>query len=138
MTSDSKFQEFSNTNRIWAIGSLHSSIHSFQSIKKYILLNFKEGDKLIFLGNIIGFGDQSKKIISEVLSFRFNLMASFNLAHEDIVFLRGAQEEMFNKLLQLQIAPNPEEIIRWVFEHGVDKTLESYGYSSDEAIRISS
>ncbi len=131
MTSDSKFQEFSNTNRIWAIGSLHSSIHSFQSIKKYILLNFKEGDKLIFLGNIIGFGDQSKKIISEVLSFRFNLMASFNLAHEDIVFLRGAQEEMFSKLLQLQIAPNPSEIIDWIFSHGVDQTVVSYNFEPD-------
>ena len=128
MTSDSKFQEFSNANRIWAIGSVHSSIHSFQSIKKYILLNFKEGDKLIFLGNIIGFGDQSKKTISEVLNFRFSLMAKFNLNHEDIVILRGAQEEMFSKLLQLQTAPNPIEIIDWIFSHGVDETVVSYNF----------
>ena len=86
MTKNYKFQEFKKTNRIWAVGSLHSSIQSFQSIKKYILLNFKESDKLIFLGNIIGFRDQSKEIISEVLSLRFALMAKFNLHNEDIVF----------------------------------------------------
>ena len=132
MTKNYKFQEFKKTNRIWAVGSLHSSIQSFQSIKKYILLNFKESDKLIFLGNIIGFRDQSKEIISEVLSLRFALMAKFNLDNEDIVFLRGAQEEMFSKLLQLQIAPNPSEIVEWIFSHGVDQTVISYDFSPDE------
>ncbi len=114
------------------MGSLHSSIQSFQSIKKYILSNFKESDKLIFLGNIIGFRDQSKEIISAVLSLRFALMAKFNLDNEDIVFLRGAQEEMFSKLLQLQIAPNPSEIIEWIFSHGVDQTVISYNFKPDQ------
>ena len=132
MTNDNKFQEFINTNRIWAIGSMHSSIESFQSIKKYILSNFKKGDKLIFLGNVIGFRNKSKEIISEVLKLRFDLMAKFNLNHDEIVFLRGAQEEMFSKLLQLQIAPNPSEIIDWIFSHGVDQTLVSYNFEPDQ------
>ena len=132
MTKNNKFQEFKKTHRIWAVGSLHSSIQSFQSIKKYILSNFKESDKLIFLGNIIGFRDQSKEIISEVLSLRFALMAKFNLDNENIVFLRGAQEEMFSKLLQLQIAPNPSEIIEWIFSHGVDQTVISYNFKPDQ------
>ena len=132
MNTDNKFQEFTNTDRIWAIGSLHSSIESFQSIKKYIFSNFKNGDKLIFLGNLIGYDNKSKEILTDVLSFRFNLMAKFNLDHEDIVFLRGAQEEMFSKLLQLQIAPNPSEIIDWIFSHGVDKTIVSYNFEPDQ------
>ena len=132
MNKNNKFQEFKNTDRIWAIGSLHSSIESFQSIKKYILLNFKERDKVIFLGNLIGFRDKSKEIISEVLNLRFALMAKFNLNNEDIIFLRGAQEEMFSKLLQLQIAPNPSEIIDWIFSHGVDQTVISYNFKPDE------
>ena len=132
MTTDNKFQEFTNSNRIWAIGSLHSNKESFQSIKKYIFLNFKNGDKLIFLGNIIGYINQSKEIITDVLNLRFSLMAKFNLNHEDIIFLRGAQEEMFSKLLQLQIAPNPREIINWIFSHGVDQTLVSYNFEPDQ------
>ena len=99
MTTDNKFQKFTNTDRIWAIGSLHSSIESFQTIKKYIFSNFKNGDKLIFLGNLIGYNNYSKETLTDVLTLRFNLMAKFNLDHEDIVFLRGAQEEMFSKLL---------------------------------------
>ena len=132
MTINNKFQEFTTTERIWAVGSLHSSIDSFHSIKKYILSNFRMGDKLIFLGNLIGFNDKSKEIITDVLALRFNLMANFNLTHEDVVFLRGAQEEMFTKLLQLQIAPNPSEIIDWIFSHGVDQTVISYGFEPDQ------
>ena len=103
MDNTSNFIEISKSEKIWAIGSIHSSLESFQSIKKYILSNFDFGDKLVFLGNIIGFGSKSKEIISEVLDLRFHLMAKFYLTNEDIVFLRGAQEEMFSKLLQLQI-----------------------------------
>ena len=132
MSNESKFEELRSANKIWAIGSLHSSIESFQSIKNYILLNFKEKDKLIFLGNVIGFSKKSKEIISEVLSLRFDLMAKFKLKHNDIVFLRGAQEEMFSKLLQLQTAPNPLEIIDWIFSHGVDQTIVSYNFDPNE------
>ena len=138
MTEKNKFHEFKKINQIWAIGSLHSNVQSFQSIKNYILSNFNFGDKLIFLGNVIGFRDNSKEIISEVLSLRFNLMAKFKLNHDDIVFLRGAQEEMFSKLLQLQIAPNPIEIIDWIFSHGVDQTVVSYGFNPNEFRNIAS
>ncbi len=138
MNKASNFQEFKNSSRIWAVGSLHSSIDSFISIKEYIYSNFQKGDKLVFLGNLIGFRNKSKQIISEVLKLRFQLMAKFNLQNEDIVFLRGAQEEMFSKLLQLQTAPNPIEIIDWIFSHGVDQTLISYGFDPAEFRNIAS
>ncbi len=131
MKNQNKFQELKGANKIWAIGSLHSNIDSFKSLKKYILSNFSKGDKLIFLGNMIGFREKSKEMITEILTLRFNLMAEFKLKNEDIVFLRGAQEEMFSKLLQLQTAPNPIEIIDWIFSHGVDKTLRSYNFDPE-------
>ena len=138
MDNSSNFLEVKDANKIWAIGSLHSSVDSFQSIKKYILSNFESGDKLIFLGNVIGYSNKSKEIISEVLKLRFKLMAKYKLKSSDIVFLRGAQEEMFSKILQLQIAPNPIEILDWVFGHGVDQTLISYNFNPDDFKKIAS
>ena len=138
MDNTNKFLELKNANKVWAIGSLHSSLDSFNSIKKYILSNFESGDKLIFLGNVIGFRNKSKEIITEVLRLRFKLMAKYKLKHNDIVFLRGAQEEMFSKLLQLHIAPNPTEILDWVFSHGVDQTITSYDFNPDEFRKIAS
>jgi len=136
LENSSNFSKLIETNKIWAIGSLHSSLDSFRSIKKYILSNFELGDKLIFLGNLIGFRDKSKEIIDEVLQLRFNLMAKYQLKHSDIVFLRGAQEEMFSKLLQLHTAPNPIEILEWIFSHGVDQTIISYNFDPSEFRKI--
>jgi len=127
----SNFIELNKSNKIWAIGSIHSNLNSFSSIKKFILNNFENNDKLIFLGNVIGLGDNSKETLNSVIDLRFNLMSKFKLKPESIVFLRGAQEEMFSKLLQLQLAPNPAEIVEWMFDHGVNKTIMSYGFTDD-------
>ncbi len=138
MNKESNFVQLKKASRIWAIGSVHSNLDAFISIKKFVLNNFKENDKLIFLGNVIGLGNASKEILSSIIDLRFNLMSKFKLKPTEIVFLRGAQEEMFSKILQLHIAPNPIEIVKWMFEHGVDKTLNSYGYSADEIYNIAS
>ena len=138
MQIHSKFAQFSSCNNIWAIGSIHSQLDSFENIKNHIIKNFSKNDKVVFLGNIIGVGDFSKETLSSVIDMRLKLMSKFCLNPEDIVFLRGAQEEMFLKLLQLQTAPNPNEILLWMYEHGVNKTIDSYGLSSKKLIDISS
>jgi len=134
----SNFVELKKSNKIWAIGSIHSNLKSFNSIKEFILNNFEKNDKLVFLGNIIGLGNNSKETLSSVINLRFSLMSKLKLKPESIIFLRGAQEEMFSKLLQLQLAPNPEEIIEWMFDHGVNETIKSYGFSENELKNIAS
>ena len=138
MNNLGNFVELKTSGKIWAIGSIHSNLKSFTSIKKFILKNFESDDKLIFLGNVIGLGDNSKETLTSVIELRFNLMSKFKLKPETIIFLRGAQEEMFSKLLQLQLAPNPAEIVEWMFDHGVNKTIKSYGFSENEAKNIAS
>ena len=138
MNNLGNFVELEKAGKIWAIGSIHSNLKSFNSIKNYILKNFNSNDKLIFLGNVIGLGDNPKETLTSVINLRFNLMSKFKLKPERIVFLRGAQEEMFSKLLQLQLAPNPAEITEWMFDHGVNKTINSYGFSEDEVKSIAS
>ena len=138
MQNNSKFSEFKSCKKIWAIGSIHSNLHSFENVKKYIIKNFSKDDKIVFLGNIIGVGDFAQETLSSVIDMRLKLMSKFCLKPEDIVFLRGAQEEMFLRLLQLQTSPNPNEILLWMYEHGVNKTIDSYGFDSKQLIDISS
>ncbi len=137
MEKKTNFIEISKSKKIWAIGSIHSRYTAFESIKKYLLEKFEKDDSLIFLGNIIGLGNESKKTLSSVLDLRNNLMSKFCLGPEKIIFLRGAQEEMFLKLLQLQTAPNPLDIVKWMFEHGVDSSIKSYGFNSEELFQVS-
>ncbi len=136
MDNISNFVELKTSNKIWAIGSIHSNLKSFKSIKEFILDNFETNDKLVFLGNIIGLGNNSKETLNSVIDLRFNLMSKFKLKPDSIIFLRGAQEEMFSKLLQLQLAPNPTEILEWMFDHGVNETIKSYGFSENEVKKI--
>ena len=137
MISDSKFVEFELCNKIWAVGSIHSNFESFEKIKKHIINNFSKNDKIVFLGNIIGVGPNSKEIISSLIELRRTLMSKYYLNTNDVVFLRGAQEEMFLKLLQLHTSPNPNEILSWMYEHGVDQTIYSYGINANELIDVS-
>ena len=137
MSNKVNFAEIVNSKKIWAIGSIHSKLHAFNSIKKYLLENFEENDYLVFLGNVIGLGKKSKETLSSVIDLRNQLMAKFFLNSKKIIFLRGAQEEMFLKLLQLQTAPNPLDIVKWIFEHGVGSTIISYGFDKKEIINIS-
>ena len=137
MQKETHFIEITNSKKLWAIGSIHSKLEAFNSIKKYLLKNFGKNDCLVFLGNVIGLGQESKKTLSSVIDLRNQLMAKFFLKSNKIIFLRGAQEEMFLKLLQLQTAPNPYDIIHWMFEQGVDFTIKSYGYSKEDIINIS-
>ena len=39
--------------------------------------------------------------------------------------------------MQLQIAPNPQDIIAWMFEHGVYKTVRSYNLNVEKIQEIS-
>ena len=40
-----------------------------------------------------------------------------------VAYLRGAQEEMWAKLLQLQFATDPRQVLGWMLSHGVTHLL---------------
>jgi len=52
----------------------------------------------------------------------------------DIAYLRGQQEVMWQKLLQLQFAPNPKEVLPWMLQQGVGTTITAYGGDPAEGI----
>ena len=96
MQTHSKFAELKFCNNIWAIGSIHSHLDSFESIKKYILKNFSKNDRIVFLGNIIGLGDSAKETLSSVIDLRKQLMSKFFLNTEDVIFLtRSSRRNVF-------------------------------------------
>ena len=65
--------------------------------------------------------------IDELLDFRRRVLARPRGFACDTVYLRGAQEEMWQKLLQLQFAPNPGEVLAWMVREGVEATVSAYG-----------
>ena len=69
-----------------------------------------------------------RETVEELLAFRNAFLALPPYADpDDIVALRGSQEEIWQKILQLQFAQNPSEVLQWMLSHGGDATLRAYG-----------
>ncbi|MEI6560314.1 MAG: hypothetical protein WCO00_18095 [Rhodospirillaceae bacterium] len=115
------------------MAAVHAEIRRLVKLHDDLGSRFQPGDRLVYLGNMIGRSPHALETIEELLMFRRALLAVPGLFETDIVYLRGGQEEMWQKLLQLQLAPNPREIMAWMLSQGLGATLESYGSSADQA-----
>lgn len=127
-----KFALVRGAQRVWAVASVHGECDRLRELHRGISERFQPGDRLVYLGNILGHGPDVASAVDEVLAFRRAVIAAHGMFAADVVVLRGAQEEMWQKLLQLQLALNPGEIFDWMIAQGVGATLESYGGQIDE------
>jgi len=85
------------------------------------------GDRVVYLGNVLGHGAHILETVDEVLRFRARVLARYNAFVGDVAILRGAQEEMWQKLLELQFAPNPSDVLAFMLSQGVGATIGAYG-----------
>jgi hypothetical protein len=120
--------------RIWAISAIHGEIERLTALHDDIYPHILPGDRVVYLGNYFGFGHHAVEVIDELLTFRRSVLAKRGMMAEDIVYLRGSQEEMLQKLLQLQFAPDPGGILLWMLGNGLMSTLYSYGVSPHDGI----
>ncbi|NKB59460.1 MAG: hypothetical protein GKS00_24315 [Alphaproteobacteria bacterium] len=119
--------------RIWAIGSIHGEARRLAALHAEMTPRLAYGDRLVYLGNYLGIGKPVFETISELLRFRrvFLSIPPF-MDENDVVLLRGSQEEMWQKLLQLQFSNQPAEVLAWMLDRGVATTLEAYDGRAEE------
>ena len=120
--------------RIWAVASIHGHAQSAAALHREIASRVRSGDRFVYLGNYLGRGPNCLALLDELLAFRHELAASTSAAMADFVYLRGAQEEMWAKLLKLQMALQPQAALEWMLAHGVEETLQAYGSSGREGL----
>lgn len=123
----SRLAQLRRARRIWAVAAVHGEAERLQRLHDRIAQRFADGDRLVYLGSYVGRGDAVVATIDELLDFRRRVLARPGALACDVVYLRGAQEEMWQKLLQLQFAPNPGQILDWMVREGVDATIRAYG-----------
>jgi serine/threonine protein phosphatase 1 len=106
---------------------VHGEARRLARVHDLIGPRFQNGDRLVYLGNYLGHGENVGATMDELLDFRRRVLGrSYGFAC-DIAYLRGAQEEIWQKLLQLQFAPNPGELLAWMVRAGVEATVQAYG-----------
>lgn len=120
--------------RVWAVASIHGETEKLARIHQEIARRYSPGDRLVYLGNVLGHGKDSAGAIDHVLAFRRAVIGADGMFASDVAILRGAQEEMWQKLLQLQLALDPVEVLTWMLDQGVAATLSAYGGSAADGI----
>ena len=125
--SREKFAHLRDAHRVWAVGAIHGEARRLARVHDLIGERFFRGDRLVYLGNYLGHGEDVAATLDELLDFRRRVLGRPHGFACDVVYLRGAQEEMWQKLLQLQFAPNPGEILTWLVRAGVEATVRAYG-----------
>lgn len=134
VSDNNVFATLRGSGRIWAVAAIHGEIDRLRVMHARLAQDIRPGDQLIYLGDYIGYGKPVRETIDEVLTFRRAFLAQPGVEVDDIVYLRGAQEEMWQKLLQLQFAPNPVEVLKWMVEHGIGPTILAYGGSIEDGL----
>jgi serine/threonine protein phosphatase 1 len=113
--------------RVWAVAAIRAAAQPLARLHDQLSERFGDGDRLVYLGDYFGYGEAVRATIDELLDFRRRVLARREGFACDVTFLRGAQEEMLQKLLQLQFAPNPGEVLSWMVNAGVEPTVRAYG-----------
>ncbi len=123
---DDRFAVLTEVGRVWAIGAVHADVERLRIVHDELETRFELGDRLVYLGNYLGSGGNIIDTLDEMTAFRRRLLVP-GMEATDIVYLRGAQEEMWHKLLQIQFATGPGEVLSWMLEQGIGAALAAYG-----------
>jgi serine/threonine protein phosphatase 1 len=121
-----RFAKLHRARRIWAVSAIHGEADRLSSIHDRLGRAWKAGDRLVYLGNYLGRGAAIRRTVDEILQFRLAVLSQPNAFAFDVAFLRGSQEEMWQKSLQLQFAVSPRDVLQWMLDQGLAATLAAY------------
>lgn len=133
--TDIRFSALGAPRRIWAVSAVHGELEKLYALHDAILERLQAGDRIVYLGNYTGYGAKSRETVDEILTFRRLALSQPGVLPSDIVYLRGRQEDLWQKLLQLQFTNKPEIAFTHMLGQGLKATLESYGLSADDGMR---
>jgi serine/threonine protein phosphatase 1 len=122
-----RFAKLHRARRVWAVAAIHGEAERVGVLHDRMGRAWQPGDRLVYLGNYLGRGAAVRQTIDDILGFRLAVMAQRGGFACDVAFLRGSQEEMWQKLLQLQFAVSPGAVLQWMLDQGVGATLAAYG-----------
>lgn len=134
------FSVLEDAERIWAIAAVHGESERLFALHRTLAEQYAPGDYVVYLGNYLGHGTDPAATVDELLRFRKRLMGRPEWGEADsdrrILYLRGAQEEMWHKLLQIHFAPDPVRVLEWMQDHGIAATVRSYGGDMARGLKL--
>ena len=106
------FATLRHWRRVWAVAAIHGEADRLARVLRGIGAGLEPGDRVVFLGNYLGYGPDVGGTLDRLIAFRRAFLAQPDNFLSDIVFLRGWQEEVWHKLTQLQFSVDPSRCSR--------------------------
>lgn len=139
MTFSSKFSNLGAPEKIWVVSAIHGEKDRLVKLHKTIFDKFSPKDRLVYTGNYLC-GKRADPIgtLDEILYFRRTLMAKNLIEPQQLIYLRGIQEELWNKILQLPFAQSAKDVLEWMIREypEMDALLKTYRTSLEDGLRI--
>jgi len=132
MAADTSIARLRDGGKLWALGALMGDDEALAALARPLFERWRGGDRLVVLGNMLGPNGDPVRTLDWLLALRRRLLAAPGARACDLVFLRGAQEEMWHRALRLQFALTPLQIFDWMLERGLAAIVEAYGLSIAE------
>lgn len=134
LSPDIRFTALGAPRRIWAVSSIHGEADRLIQLHDGILERIQPGDRIVYLGNYTGYGNQSRDAVDEILTFRRLVLSIPGMKPDDIIYLRGGQEDLWQRLIQLQFSTNPVDLFLWMLGNGMGTTLADYDICAHDGI----
>jgi serine/threonine protein phosphatase 1 len=124
---DARFARLRAAQRVWAIAVIDGKAQRLAHLHDSISERFRDGDRVVYLGNYLGPAGAVLATIDELLDFRRRVLGRRGGgACRCRLFARGARGDVA-KAAELQFAPNPGELLQWNVPAGVETTIRAYG-----------
>ncbi|MDD9899528.1 MAG: hypothetical protein OXT65_00945 [Alphaproteobacteria bacterium] len=133
-----KFANMGQPNRLWTISTVNGQVENLVALHRAIFDKFQPGDRLVYTGNYLCGTTRPQETLDEILYFRRTLLACPGMMPDDFIYLRGVQETLWSKILQLPFAPDPVEVVTWITHHHpeMNDMFNLYGSSLRDALRM--
>jgi hypothetical protein len=76
--------------RVWAVASVHGEAGKLARLHREIAQRYRAGDRLVYLGNVMGRGGDSTGAVDQVLTFRRAVIGTQGMFAGDVAILRDA------------------------------------------------
>src|SRR5689334_25325478 len=86
MPEHEKFAVLRTARRIWAVSPVHGDVARLRALHGYVAEQFQDGDRLIYLGGMLGRGSDVAGVVEELVSFRRQILAQPRMFTIDIAY----------------------------------------------------
>lgn len=128
-----KFAVVARTGRVWVISAINGDARRLCALHQELEQHLSRGDSLVYMGNYFGPKPYVLETMEELLGFRHYFLRELGRSEDQLIYLRGQHDEIWDKLLQIQFMPNPAHVLAWMVENGVGSALQAYASSAEEA-----